>query len=187
MIVDEEATIPEGWLSNEPEVIPDPDAEKPEEWDDEEDGDWIAPSVSNPLCEEAPGCGPWSQYVFLSLHCSVKSCTSFRPQTHSLAYSPSPSTPSFPSTPFPPSFPFFLLLRPLIPNPSYRGKWSAPLIDNPSYKGIWAPQRIANPAYFEDLEPAKSLTPIGGVGFEIWTMTEDMLCSSFLPAFPLSS
>jgi len=34
----EQATIPEGWLENEPDLIADPDAEKPEEWDDEEDG-----------------------------------------------------------------------------------------------------------------------------------------------------
>lgn len=75
---------------------------------------------------------------------------------------------------FSPSFPTFV--RPLISNPEYKGKWSAPLIDNPKYKGVWAPQKIANPDYFEDLEPAKGLTAIGGVGFEIWTMTEDMLC-----------
>jgi hypothetical protein len=39
------------------------DAEKPEEWDDEEDGDWIAPTVHNPKCEEAPGCGEWKRYA----------------------------------------------------------------------------------------------------------------------------
>jgi len=38
-------TVHPGWLENEPATIPDPDAEKPEEWDDEEDGDWVAPSV----------------------------------------------------------------------------------------------------------------------------------------------
>jgi hypothetical protein len=35
------------------------DAEKPEEWDDEEDGEWIGPVVENPKCKEASGCGPW--------------------------------------------------------------------------------------------------------------------------------
>lgn len=70
---------PEGWLDDEPSTIPDPgtrfswcqlsvnphsphpDTEKPEEWDDEEDGEWIAPTVSNPKCEEAPGCGEWKR------------------------------------------------------------------------------------------------------------------------------
>lgn len=62
-ISDDDAEMPQGWLEDEPAVIPDPDAyvllcrarqhtlsrtaisEKPEEWDDEEDGDWIPPSV----------------------------------------------------------------------------------------------------------------------------------------------
>lgn len=79
-----DAAKPEGWLDNEPENIADPgklqledalgeadkssDAEKPEEWDDEEDGDWIAPTVRNPVCDEAPGCGEWKRYVTLRYH-----------------------------------------------------------------------------------------------------------------------
>ena len=42
-------------------MIPDPEAEKPEDWDDEEDGDWIPPSVPNPKCEEVSGCGKWEK------------------------------------------------------------------------------------------------------------------------------
>ncbi len=49
------------------------------------------------------------------------------------------------------------------------------MIDNPEYKGEWAPRKIPNPNYFEDLNPVKSLIPIGGVGIELWTMTEDIL------------
>lgn len=33
MITDTTATKPADWLENEPESIPDPEAEKPEEWD----------------------------------------------------------------------------------------------------------------------------------------------------------
>jgi len=40
-------------------MVPDPEAEKPEDWDDEEDGDWVAPQVPNPKCSEASGCGKW--------------------------------------------------------------------------------------------------------------------------------
>lgn len=65
--------------------------------------------------------------------------------------------------------------RPNKANPDYKGKWFAPMIDNPAYKGVWKPRKIANPDFFEDLTPAKSLAPIGGVGLEIWTMTEDIL------------
>ena len=42
-------------------MIPDPEAEKPEDWDDEEDGDWDAPLVRNPNCDEVSGCGPWTK------------------------------------------------------------------------------------------------------------------------------
>jgi len=33
MITDTGASKPADWLENEPEMIPDPDADKPEEWD----------------------------------------------------------------------------------------------------------------------------------------------------------
>ncbi|KAA1471418.1 Calreticulin-domain-containing protein [Dentipellis sp. KUC8613] len=65
--------------------------------------------------------------------------------------------------------------RPFKPNPAYKGKWYAPMIDNPAYKGEWAPRKILNPDYFEDSTPFKSLNKIGGVGIELWTMTEDIL------------
>ncbi|KIM88734.1 hypothetical protein PILCRDRAFT_813710 [Piloderma croceum F 1598] len=64
---------------------------------------------------------------------------------------------------------------PLKPNPDYKGKWYPPTIDNPAYKGEWAPRKISNPDFFEDLHPAKSLDKIGGIGIELWTMTEDIL------------
>jgi calreticulin len=38
---------PEGF-DNIPKQIPDPEAEKPEDWDDEADGQWEAPLISNP-------------------------------------------------------------------------------------------------------------------------------------------
>ncbi|CAG7973761.1 unnamed protein product [Penicillium nalgiovense] len=64
--------------------------------------------------------------------------------------------------------------RPMIKNPEYKGKWEAPLIDNPAYKGVWAPRKIKNPAYFEDKTPS-NLEPMGAIGFEIWTMQNDIL------------
>ncbi|KAI0035137.1 Calreticulin family-domain-containing protein [Vararia minispora EC-137] len=65
--------------------------------------------------------------------------------------------------------------RPNKPNPAYKGKWYAPMIDNPAYIGEWAPRKIPNPDFFEDLTPLKTLEKIGGVGIELWTMTEDIL------------
>ncbi|GAA5983808.1 hypothetical protein JCM11641_005199 [Rhodosporidiobolus odoratus] len=64
--------------------------------------------------------------------------------------------------------------KPEIANPAYKGKWFAPLIDNPDYKGPWAPKKIANPDYYEDPTPA-DFNKIAGVGFELWSMTEDIL------------
>lgn len=63
---------------------------------------------------------------------------------------------------------------PMKKNPDYKGKWTAPYIDNPAYKGVWAPRKIKNPNYFEDKTPA-NFEPIGAIGFEIWTMQNDIL------------
>lgn len=64
--------------------------------------------------------------------------------------------------------------RPVVRNPAYKGKWVRPMIDNPAYKGEWAPRKIANPNYFEDKNP-NFFSRMGGIGFEIWTMDEDIL------------
>lgn len=62
---------------------------------------------------------------------------------------------------------------PLIDNPDYKGKWTQPYIPNPDYKGPWAPRMIPNPDYYEDIN-ASDLEPIGGLGFELWTMDKDL-------------
>ena len=56
------------------------------------------------------------------------------------------------------------------------------MIPNPDYKGPWSPKQITNPAFFEDLTPS-NLTPISGIGIELWTMTEDILCEPYRPCF----
>jgi len=53
--------MPDGWLEDEPENIPDPDADKPDDWDEDMDGEWEAPLIPNPLCQSAPGCGVWKR------------------------------------------------------------------------------------------------------------------------------
>ncbi|CCH44989.1 Calnexin [Wickerhamomyces ciferrii] len=57
-IPDPNAVKPESWDENAQEYIEDPEAEKPDYWDDEEDGEWIAPTILNPECLEH-GCGKW--------------------------------------------------------------------------------------------------------------------------------
>ena len=41
--------------------IPDPSAEKPDDWEDDTDGEWEPALIDNPVCESAPGCGPWNK------------------------------------------------------------------------------------------------------------------------------
>jgi len=69
--------------------------------------------------------------------------------------------------------------KPMIDNPDYKGKWFAPMINNPGYQGKWKPARIPNPDYFEDPAPFK-MTPIGGVGLELWSMSDDLYFDNFL-------
>merc|ERR1719474_2550827 len=52
MIEDPDDKEPEDWVKE--SMIVDPDAEKPEDWDDEDDGDWEAPTIPNPDYK-----GPW--------------------------------------------------------------------------------------------------------------------------------
>lgn len=63
---------------------------------------------------------------------------------------------------------------PLIKNPDYKGKWEAPLIDNPEYKGEWKPRQIDNPDFFIDEHP-HNMDPIVAVGFELWTMQDQIM------------
>ena len=37
---------PDGWLDDELDLIPDGDADKPNDWDDEMDGEWEPPMIS---------------------------------------------------------------------------------------------------------------------------------------------
>ena len=69
--------------------------------------------------------------------------------------------------------------KPMIDNPKYKGKWVSPMINNPNYKGKWKPRKIANPDYFHDPEPFK-MTPIGAVGIELWSMSNDIYFDNLL-------
>jgi len=57
-----------------------------------------------------------------------------------------------------------------IPNPDYKGKWVPPRIANPAFKGKWKAKQIENPKFFEDFHP-HNFAPMGGIGIELWTMT----------------
>jgi len=65
-------------------------------------------------------------------------------------------------------------IRPMKKNPAYKGKWTAPFIDNPAYIGPWSPRKIPNPHFFKDASPS-NFEPMAGIGFELWTMQNDIL------------
>jgi hypothetical protein len=60
LIPDPNAQKPHGWLDAVPARVADPAAIKPEKWNDERHGEWLRPSIPNPACEGAPGCGAWT-------------------------------------------------------------------------------------------------------------------------------
>eukprot|EP00732_Lithocolla_globosa_P003496 Lithocolla_globosa_v1_NODE_2834_length_1853_cov_142.952169.p1 type:complete len:521 gc:universal NODE_2834_length_1853_cov_142.952169:1790-228(-) len=69
--------------------------------------------------------------------------------------------------------------RPIIVNPDYKGKWYPQRIPNPAYKGEWVPRQIPNPGFFEDFQPFKTMTPIAGIGIELWTMQNGIIFNNF--------
>ena len=66
-------------------------------------------------------------------------------------------------------------IRPKIKNPLYKGIWKPRKIENPNYKGLWEPRKIPNPNYHDNVGTPSDLQPIGGIGFEIWTMDSNIL------------
>merc|ERR1712146_775838 len=68
-----------------------------------------------------------------------------------------------------------------IPNPDYKGKWSAPLIDNPAYKGVWKAKQIPNPDYFFDSRPA-DMAAMSGIAVEVWTTNAGIHFDNFVVA-----
>lgn len=52
---------PSDWLEDEEALVPDPNAEKPSDWDDEMDGFYEPRLIANPICEGRSGCGKWSK------------------------------------------------------------------------------------------------------------------------------
>lgn len=53
------------------------------------------------------------------------------------------------------------------------------MINNPNYRGKWKPRKIDNPDYFSDEEPWR-MTPIGGVGLELWSMSDSIYFDNLL-------
>jgi len=70
---------------------------------------------------------------------------------------------------------------PMVSNPAYKGKWHAKMINNPDYIGVWQPKRIPNPDFEAAHDPKPhAMSPIGGIGIELWTMQDGILFDNIL-------
>ncbi|PHH68548.1 hypothetical protein CDD82_477 [Ophiocordyceps australis] len=159
-IDDPKETKPDDWVDQ--ARIPDPDAKKPEDWDEDAPFEVIDDEATIPedWLEDEPKTVPDPD---------AEKPTDWDDEEDGDWIAPTVPNPKCgdvsgcgPWT------------KPMKTNPDYKGKWSAPIIDNPAYKGPWAPTKIPNPDYFEDLTPA-NFEPMGAIGFEIWTMQNDIL------------
>ncbi|KAI9053779.1 hypothetical protein LZ554_002728 [Drepanopeziza brunnea f. sp. 'monogermtubi'] len=142
-IPDPEAKKPEDHDEDAPYEIVDEDATKPEDWLDNEPVTIPDPEAIKPEDWDDEEDGDWVAPTVSNPKCEeVSGCGTWE--------------------------------KPMIKNPAYKGKWTAPYIDNPAFKGAWAPRKIKNPDYYEDKHPS-NLEPMGAIGFEIWTMQNDIL------------
>jgi len=160
-IDDSEDKKPEDWVDA--KRIPDPDAKKPDDWDEDAPYEILDEEAEKPegWLDDEPS--------------SIPDPDAEKPEEWDDEEDGDWIAPTVPNPKCDEAPGCGEWKRPYKPNPLYKGKWFAPMIDNPAYKGEWAPRKIPNPNYFEDLTPVKSLNRIGGVGIELWTMTEDIL------------
>lgn len=159
-IDDPDDTKPEDWVDE--ARIPDPEATKPEDWDEDAPFEIVD--------EEATKPEDWLEDEPLT----VPDPEAEKPEDWDDEEDGDWIPPTVPNPKCADAAGCGPWSKPTIKNPEYKGKWTAPYIDNPAYKGVWAPQKIKNPDYYEDKTPA-NFEPIGAIGFEIWTMQNDIL------------
>lgn len=58
-VIDSEVEKPADWDESMPELILDESRKRPDWWDDGKFGEWVAPMIENPACQEISGCGEW--------------------------------------------------------------------------------------------------------------------------------
>ncbi|XP_045478978.1 calnexin [Harmonia axyridis] len=162
---------PEDW--DEREKIPDPTATKPDDWDEEAPAQIIDESATKPsgwLDNEQPHIPDPD----------AKKPSDWDTEMDGEWEPPLIDNPACTSAPGCGAWE-----PPMINNPLFKGKWKAPLIDNPNYKGKWRPKLIPNPDFFEDKNPFK-MTTVEAVGFELWSMSRDILFDNIIITEELS-
>uniref|UniRef100_A0A1I8M1P1 Uncharacterized protein n=1 Tax=Musca domestica TaxID=7370 RepID=A0A1I8M1P1_MUSDO len=164
-IDDPEDKKPEDW--DEREKIPDPTAQKPEDWDDDAPPQIPDPSAVMPddWLEEEPE--------------MIPDPSAQKPDDWDVDMDGEWEAPLVDNPVCEKVSGCGKWKAPLIANKEYKGKWRAPMIDNPNYRGKWSPRKIPNPDFFEDLTPFK-MTPIGAVGIELWSMSNEILFDNII-------
>ncbi|KAK6072510.1 calnexin precursor [Seiridium cupressi] len=159
-IDDPKDTKPEDWVDE--SRIADPEATKPEDWDEDAPFEIVDEEATKPedWLEEEP--------------LTVSDPEAQKPEDWDEEEDGDWIPPTVPNPKCADASGCGPWTKPMKKNPEYKGKWTAPYIDNPAYKGVWAPRKIKNPDYFEDKTPA-NFEPIGAIGFEIWTMQNNIL------------
>lgn len=162
---------PEDW--DEREKIPDPEAVKPEDWDEKAPATITDPEAIKPegwLDDEEP---------------MIPDPEAIQPADWDMEMDGEWEAPLIDNPVCKTSIGCGKWEPPTISNSAYKGKWRAPMIDNPNYKGKWKPRRIPNPDFFEDKHPFKMHT-ISAVGFELWSMSQDILFDNIIITDELS-
>ncbi|PGH27342.1 hypothetical protein AJ80_01054 [Polytolypa hystricis UAMH7299] len=151
---------PEDWVDQ--AKIPDPDATKPEDWDEDAPFEIVDTEATKPedWLDDEP--------------ISIPDPEAEKPEDWDEEEDGDWIPPTVPNPKCSEASGCGPWETPMTKNPDYKGKWSAPFIDNPAYKGPWSPKKISNPNFFEDKKPA-NFEPMGAIGFEIWTMQNDIL------------
>ncbi|RCI14602.1 hypothetical protein L249_6835 [Ophiocordyceps polyrhachis-furcata BCC 54312] len=159
-IDDPKDTKPDDWVDK--ARIPDPEAKKPEDWDEDAPYEIVDEDATMPedWLEKEP--------------VTVPDPEAQKPEDWNDDEDGDWEAPSVPNPKCSDVSGCGPWTKPMKKNPDHKGKWTAPYIDNPDYKGPWAPRKIKNPDFFEDKTPA-NLEPMGAIGFEIWTMQNDIL------------
>lgn len=166
-IIDVHDAKPQDW--DDRPKIPDPDAVKPEDWDEDEPNEVPDPNASKPdgWLDDEPLNIPDIEAVKPADWDDEMDGDWEPPMVENPVCKLAPGC-----GPWSP---------PMIENPKYKGKWKPPMIDNPDYKGKWIPKKIPNPDFYYDDAPLKN-SPIGYIGFELWTLVNNMYFDDILVA-----
>lgn len=165
-IEDPNASKPEDW--DEQEKIPDPDATKPDDWNED--------APKKVIDEKAAMPSDWRE----DLEATIDDPDSVMPEDWDEDMDGEYEPPAIDNPACEGLSGCGLWEAPVIDNPAYKGKWRPDMIKNPNYQGKWKPDMIENPGYFEDNNPFLTTSPVAALAVEIWTMNDDIYFDNFM-------